>query len=169
MAIQNLIKQNREAQKMSQEMLARRLGVTAKSISNHENGVHGDIGLRFAFGVASVFGKRVDEIFLQNDRSELLNPAPLEPEAQADLETAKREHQILVMNAVEDAQTELQQQPALERLAERLKIYGKRNQYGHKQLKNVVYSDGVLLEVFEDSDPEAISETRAAQILEVLA
>jgi hypothetical protein len=89
-----------------------------------------------------------------------------DPETFANLATAQAEHRLLTEMALETARLEIAPETttALERLRELVRVQGKRNQYGHKQYKNIILNGG-LLELTDD-EPEVISETRAAQILE---
>jgi hypothetical protein len=94
-----------------------------------------------------------------------------DPETLSSLETAKTERAVIQEMQFEDAELEMQT-TALERLAEQVQIYGKKNRFGHKQLRDVVSVAGVLLEVAWDvtsqDEPSEITESRAAELLEAL-
>ena len=98
----NRIKEFRKELKLSQEGLASQLGYSVETVRKHEQGSVSEPILGFARACAKVFNRQIDEIFLQNSSNKSLNSA-LEPEAQADLATAKLEHQILTDMYLEDA------------------------------------------------------------------
>lgn len=93
-------------------------------------------------------------------------------ETLASIEVAKQEREVLQETLIKDAELEMQPS-ALQQLEEQVRVYGKKNRFGHKQLRDVVLVGGVLLEmawdVTSNDEPEAITESRAAELLEALS
>jgi transcriptional regulator with XRE-family HTH domain len=158
------IRTRREELGITQVELSRRMGRknNAAYISEIENGKR-DIGVQ-TLNRAAVALNCTPADFLTFELVKS-NKFP-DPETFANLATAQAEHRLLTDMALETARLEIAPETttALERLRELVRVQGKRNQYGHKQYKNIILNGG-LLELTDD-EPEVISETRAAQILE---
>ncbi len=146
--------------------IARQIGINYRAVANYLNG-RGNSRRSTEILICRYFG-------LDSDKSEnRQSPQQVDRASSADaLETAvnlaqaKAEHLLLTDMAIEDSRLEIAPDTttALERLTERVRVHGKRNQYGHKQHKNIVLSNKGLLEVGGD-EPETVTEARAAQIL----
>ena len=61
--MRNNIKVLRAANGMTQEELAKKVGVTRQTIISIENGKYNP-SLRLAFKIAKVFGKKIEEVFI---------------------------------------------------------------------------------------------------------
>jgi transcriptional regulator with XRE-family HTH domain len=155
----------RDAKGWSREKLARRAGISAKTIEAHEMGIAKDVFKSVSQSLATALEVPEESLFFDNNYAPIDN---LDPETLANLATAQAEHRLLTDMALETVRLEIAPETttALERLAELVRVQGKRNQYGHKQYKNIILNGG-LLELTDD-EPEAVSEARAAQILEAL-
>lgn len=133
----------REKHNLSREKLASEVGCSSSAINQLERGDIKDP----AYGLVQRIAKRLkvkpDDLFLNTliDESIISDLEPQSP----DPETLS----------------------SLEKLLERVTTYGKRNQYGHKQLKTVVIVDGALLELTDD-EPIKVTEARALELLEAL-
>jgi DNA-binding XRE family transcriptional regulator len=160
----------REQMGWSQEELAHRAGISSKTIQAHEYGIAKDVHMSIVAKVSSAFECATDDLFLPEDNGLRINLPP-DPETLSSLETAKTERAVIQEMQFEDAALEMQT-TALERLAEQVQIYGKKNRFGHKQLRDVVLVAGVLLEVAWDvtsnDEPSEITESRALELLEAL-
>jgi len=67
--ITNRLRELRARYRMSQEELARRVGVTRQTIIAIENGKYLP-SLRLAFKIARVFGMKIEDIFIYNEEEE---------------------------------------------------------------------------------------------------
>ena len=65
--ITNRLRELRARYRMSQEELAKRVGVTRQTIIAIENGKYLP-SLRLAFKIAKVFGMKIEDIFIFNER-----------------------------------------------------------------------------------------------------
>ncbi len=150
-----LIRKQMEAKKLSERALSRATGLSTLTVSAFLNGRRKTSKSNKA-AIIRVLGLE-DELRIYQSE---------DPETRANLAAAKAEHRLLTDMALEDARQEIAPETtnALDRLREHIRIHGKRNQYGHKQFKNIVLSGADLLELTDD-EPEAVSESRAAQIL----
>jgi len=66
MTITNRLRELRARYRMSQEELARRVGVTRQTIIAIENGKYLP-SLKLAFKIARVFGMKIEDIFIFNE------------------------------------------------------------------------------------------------------
>ena len=66
MSITNRLRELRARYRMSQEELARRVGVTRQTIIAIENGKYLP-SLKLAFKIARVFGMKIEDIFIFNE------------------------------------------------------------------------------------------------------
>lgn len=73
----------RDAKGWSREELGRLAGVSAKTIEAHEIGSPEDVYKSISSKLAQALGCDENALFLSNNMRRLINPAPLEPEAQA--------------------------------------------------------------------------------------
>jgi len=67
--ITNRLRELRARYRMSQEELARRVGVTRQTIIAIENGKYLP-SLKLAFKIARVFGMKIEDIFIYNEEEE---------------------------------------------------------------------------------------------------
>ena len=67
--ITNRLRELRARYRMSQEELARRVGVTRQTITAIENGKYLP-SLKLAFKIARVFGMKIEDIFIYNEEEE---------------------------------------------------------------------------------------------------
>jgi transcriptional regulator with XRE-family HTH domain len=165
----------REQNKLTQKALAERLSYRSPQfVSDIERGKFLPKLVTLAkLGVA--LGCTANDLLSPELSTSTVNLDDLEPETDSEtlssLETAKTERAVIQEMQFEDAELEMQT-TALERLAEQVQTYGKRNRFQHKQLRDVVLVAGVLLELAEDvssnDEPSAITESRALELLEAL-
>lgn len=74
--ITNRLRELRAKYRMSQEELARRVGVTRQTIIAIENGKYLP-SLKLAFKIARVFGMKIEDIFIYNEEEDCnTNTAP---------------------------------------------------------------------------------------------
>jgi len=66
MSVTNRLRELRARYRMSQEELARRVGVTRQTIIAIENGKYLP-SLKLAFKIARVFGMKIEDIFIFNE------------------------------------------------------------------------------------------------------
>jgi len=66
MGIKNRLRELRARYKMSQEELARKVGVTRQTIIAIENGKYLP-SLRLAFKIAKVFNMKIEDVFIYDD------------------------------------------------------------------------------------------------------
>ena len=68
MSVKNRLRELRARYRMSQEELARRVGVTRQTIIAIENGKYLP-SLRLAFKIAKVFNARIEDVFIYEEDS----------------------------------------------------------------------------------------------------
>jgi putative transcriptional regulator len=91
--LQNRIKHYRDAKGWSQQTLAGNADISLSTLQKVEQG-QSKPSVDLAFKIAQTLGVTVLDVFVPISSQILLNSAPLEPEAQADLETAKKAHAL---------------------------------------------------------------------------
>jgi putative transcriptional regulator len=66
--VKNILRQLRRDQQWTQGQLAERLGVSRQTVNALETGRY-DPSLPLAFGIARVFGRTIEEIFLPDEEN----------------------------------------------------------------------------------------------------